>query len=563
VANEVDPNAPGVELFRFLAERSADVYWTTDATGVLSYVAPQVSSLLNTNPDELMGERLSNLLHSEDVAEASSLQETLLASGEPCTMTYRLMRNSGDPVWVESTVHPLHAPEGKLIGFAGVWRDITERKQIEEAFEHQAYHDSLTDLPNRLLFEDRLSIALAQAKRMESMVAVLFIDLDRLKAINDTLGHGVGDEVLRVISRRLRGCVRAADTLARVGGDEFTLVASNIRHEEDAVRIARVLLQKANEPIAVNGRELFVRASIGIAIYPHDGQDAGRLLAAADEAMYRCKKMGGNAWQLHQSTENERALERLGIEMDLHRALERGEFRVLYQPLIDVATRRMTAVEALVRWDHPSRGELPPGLFLDVAEETGLIVPIGEKVLYMVCAQARAWLDQGWGEVSVAVNLSARQFEQPGLIDLLDDAMRRHNVPPAVLQLEITESTALRSLERTLQILKKLRDRGIRVAIDDFGMGYSSLAYIKDLPVDSLKIDKSFLVDIPSSRDAAIICAVIAMGHALGLTVVAEGVERDEQMTFLSEHRCDLIQGYLFSRPTTPAEITRMRGEPS
>jgi diguanylate cyclase (GGDEF)-like protein/PAS domain S-box-containing protein len=558
VPQKIDPTSPVDELFRFLAERTPDVYWTSDEQGVLRYITPQVSSLLNQSANDLIGLKVTNLIYGDDVAEASSLQAALLASGEMITLAYRLRRNGGDSVWVECTMHPLHGDDKKLRGFAGVWRDITERKRIEEAFEHQAYHDGLTGLPNRLLFEDRIAIALAQAKRLGHFVAVLFIDLDRLKVINDTLGHAVGDDVLRTISQRLRTCVRAADTLARVGGDEFTLVATNIRHEEDAVRIAKLLLQRASEPVVVNGRELFVRASIGIAIFPHDGQDASRLLAAADEAMYRCKNLGGNGWQLHHSMENERALERLALEMDLNRALERNEFLVLYQPLIDVATQRITAVEALVRWNHPARGLMAPAAFLDVAEETGLIIPIGEKIIDESCRQAREWLDGGWTNACVSVNLSSRQFEQSTLLERVDEALRVHKLPASVLQLEITEGTALRNLERTVQTLKQLRERGIRVAIDDFGMGYSSLAYLKDLPVDSLKIDKSFLVDIPESRDAAIICAVIAMGHALGLTVVAEGVERSEQMTFLREQRCDVFQGYLFSRPTTPADIARM-----
>ena len=555
VPTALSPGSTPEEIYRFLAERTGDVCWTTDSSGGVRFIASQASNLLQDEPAKLIGRKLDDLIYDDDLAEAKSLRDALLRAGEPCTQTFRLKRRGSAPVWVESTTYPLHNHEGVLAGFAGTWRDISERKRIEEAFEHQAYHDSLTGLPNRLLFEDRLSIALANAKRLSSLVAVLFIDLDRLKTINDTLGHAVGDEVLRSVAHRLRGCVRSADTLARVGGDEFTLVASNIRHEEDTVRIARGLLQKTNEPIVLGGRELFVRASIGIAIYPHDGQDVGRLLAAADEAMYRCKNLGGNSWQLHHSFENERALERLSLEMDLNRALERNEFKLLYQPLVDVSSERITGVEALLRWQHSTRGELPPAEFLDVAEETGLIVPIGERALHMICAQAREWLDAGWRDASISVNLSARQFDQPGLIDLIDGALQRHGIPSSVLQFEITESTALRNLGRSVELLSKLRQRGLRVAIDDFGIGYSSLAYLKDLPVHSLKIDRTFLAEYPASRDAAIITAVIAMGHALGLTVVAEGVERSEQFDFLREQRCDVFQGFLFSRPIPPAEV--------
>ncbi|MGZ7033547.1 MAG: putative bifunctional diguanylate cyclase/phosphodiesterase, partial [Thermoanaerobaculia bacterium] len=279
----------------------------------------------------------------------------------------------------------------------------------------------------------------------------------------------------------------------------------------------------------------------------------------ADEAMHECKQAGGNGWQLQRESINERALERLGVEMDLHRAIDRGEFVVRYQPLLNVAQQEMVAVEALVRWQHPERGELPPLAFLDVAEETGMIVAIGEQVIKLACAQARQWLEEGWENVSIAINLSPRQFNHPGLLELLDRAVSDNGVPGHVLQVEITERTALGDLERTLRVLADLHARGIRVAIDDFGIGYSSLAYLKQLTIDALKIDKAFLTEVPSGRDGAIVAAVIAMGHALGLTVIAEGVERQDQMNFLREHGCDVCQGFLFSEPTTAAEITRMR----
>jgi diguanylate cyclase (GGDEF)-like protein/PAS domain S-box-containing protein len=547
------------DLLRFLAERTADVYWTTNDRGILTYVAPQVQRLIGREPQDLVGVPLQALADEEDFAEAASLQRAILDRKNTCTVAYRLKRIAGEPVWVEATVHAVRESEGGVSGFVGAWRDITERRRIEVAFEHQAYHDSLTGLPNRRLFEDRLTIALAMARRLRKQLALLYIDIDRLNRINDTLGHPAGDEVLRTVAHRLSSCVRASDTFARLGGDEFTLVASNLRHLEDTVRIAQLLLQKLKEPLLIRTQELFVTASIGIAVFPQDGNEVSSLLASADAATRTCKRMGGNGWHLHNSALNERAMQRLAMEMELHRAVERSEFVVRYQPLLGVAHEQMTAVEALVRWQHPTRGELAPGLFLDVAEETGLIIGIGEQVIDSACAQVHQWLAEGWDEANISVNLSARQFEHPKLLEVIDHAVLQHRVPPSSLQLEITEGTALRDLQRSIQVFGQLRARGVRVAIDDFGIGYSSLGYLKQLPVSALKIDKTFLDGIPGQRDGAIVAAVIAMGHALGLTVIAEGVETLEQMAFLREHDCDVCQGYLFSKPTTAAEITKMR----
>ena len=549
------------DVFRFLAERTADVYWTTNDRGILTYVAPQIRGLTGREPQELLGVPLQTLVDEADFAEAASLQRAILDRAPTCTVAYRLKRSAGEPVWVEATVHAVRSTEGAISGFVGTWRDISERRRIEVAFEHQAYHDSLTGLPNRRLFEDRLTIALAMARRLRTQLALLYIDIDRLNRINDTLGHPTGDEVLRTVARRLSSFVRASDTFARLGGDEFTLVASNLRHVEDTVRIAQLVLQKLKEPMVINTQELFVTASIGIAIFPQDGNEVSSLLASADAATRTCKRLGGNGWHLHNSTVNERAMQRLAVEMELHRAVERSEFVVRYQPLLGVAKEQMMAVEALVRWQHPTRGELAPAMFLDVAEETGLIIGIGQQVIDSACAQVHQWLAEGWDDANISVNLSARQFEHPQLLELIDHAVLQHRVPPSALQLEITEGTALRDLRRSIQLFGQLRARGVRVAIDDFGIGYSSLGYLKDLPVSALKIDKTFLDGIPSVRDGAIVAAVIAMGHALGLTVIAEGVERPEQMKFLREHDCDICQGYLFSKPTTAAEITRMRGK--
>jgi len=547
------------ELLRLLAERTSDVYWTTDDRGLLTYVAPQVVPLIGRQPAELIGAPLQALVLEDDFDEAAALQRAIMERANTATVAYRLKRATREPLWVEATVHAVRTADGTVSGFVGSWRDVTERRRIEVAYEHQAYHDSLTSLPNRRLFEDRLTIALAQARRLGTHLALLYIDVDRLNRINDSLGHNTGDGVLRTLGRRLSTCVRASDTLARLGGDEFTLIASNLRHVEDTVRVAQHLLQKITQPIMTPTQELFITASIGIAIFPQDGTEVGSLLASADAATRACKRAGGNGWYLHNSSVNERAMQRLGVEMELHRAVERSEFVVRYQPLLNVAKEEMTAVEALVRWQHPTRGELLPASFLEVAEETGTIIGIGERVIDSACAQARCWLNEGWETANISVNLSARQFEHPKMLELIDHCVLQHKVPPSVLQIEITEGTALRDLGRSIQVFGELRARGVRVSIDDFGIGYSSLGYLKELPVNALKIDRTFLFGIPEGRNAPIVAAVIAMGHALGLEVIAEGVEHREQMKFLREHDCDACQGYLFSRPTTADEITRMR----
>ena len=325
------------ELLRLLAERTSDVYWTTDDRGILTYVAPQVCVLVGRKPQDLIGAPLQALVLEDDFDEAASLQRAIMERHSTCTVAYRLKRTGGDPVWVEATVHAVNAPDGTLSKFVGTWHDITERRRIEVAFEHQAYHDTLTSLPNRRLFEDRLTIAMAQARRLKTPLALLYVDIDRLNRINDTLGHNIGDEVLRTVGRRLSSCCRASDTLARLGGDEFVMIVSNLRHVEDTVRVAQLLQHKINEPLTTSKQELFVTASIGISVFPQDGGEVGSLLASADAATRACKRLGGNGWYLHNSTINERATQRLAVEMELHRAVERSEFVVRYQPLLDVA----------------------------------------------------------------------------------------------------------------------------------------------------------------------------------------------------------------------------------
>ncbi len=440
----------------------------------------------------------------------------------------------------------------RFYGSIAILYDITERKTAEEAIWHQAYHDSLTGLPNRILFKDRLNTALAQATRESHKLAVMFLDLDRFKNINDTLGHASGDKFLQSIAIRLTKCIRSSDTVARLGGDEFTLLLPHIHSEEDAFKIAQKIIDNFKEPWIVGGHEFYISPSIGISTFPNDGEDAETLMKHADTAMYRAKEQGNN-YQLYSPMMNEKAFERLEMEAALRKALERQEFVVFYQPQIHTETGQIIGMEALVRWKHPEQGIIPPAKFIPLAEETGLIVPIGEWVLKTACTQNRLWQTKGYPPIRVTVNLSAAQFQQnlPGVVH---EILTTTGLAPQWLELEITESIAMQDVNFTIIILRELRELGVQIAIDDFGTGYSSLSYLKRFPSHTLKIDKSFVKDIAHNvDDSSIATAIIAMAQNLNLKVIAEGVETMEQFNFLKQQKCDEIQGYLFSKPV-PAD---------
>jgi diguanylate cyclase (GGDEF)-like protein len=429
---------------------------------------------------------------------------------------------------------------------ARLFEQIHER---EEQLQRQVYHDTLTGLPNRLLFQDRLALAVAQAHRHGKGLAVLFLDVDRFKVINDSLGHSVGDRLIREVAVRLRSCVREGDTVARLGGDEFTLLLPDVGQAVDAAKVAKKVLDLVRMPFEIDGRELFVTSSLGISLYPDDGRDAETLVKNADAAMYRAKEQGRDLYQLYTPALNATALERLALESSLRKALAHDELLLHYQPIFDVATRRVHGVEALLRWHHPELGLVPPAEFIPLAEVTGLILAIGPWVLRAACAQARAWQHLQPG-LRVAVNLSARQFQEAGLVGHVTDALADTGLDPRCLHLEITESSAMQNAQTAIQTLRELKALGVGLSIDDFGTGYSSLSYLKRFPIDTLKIDQSFIRDIGTDPDdAAIASAIIALAHTLKLTVVAEGVETADQLEFLTRHGCDRTQGYFFSRP--------------
>jgi diguanylate cyclase (GGDEF)-like protein len=437
--------------------------------------------------------------------------------------------------------------------------DISDRKRAEEQIEFHAYHDVLTHLPNRKLFTDRLRHSLTRAKRSNKAVAVMFIDVDHFKAVNDTLGHTAGDELLLEMARRLRECVRDDDTVARLGGDEFTIILSDLRHPEDALGVAEKILAAVQEPLTINGMPIVVSASIGIALYPEDGHDPESLLRNADSAMYRAKEAGRSMVQLCTDEMKQRALERLAVETRLRSAVNDRQLILAYQPQVSIVTGRTIGVEALVRWNDPVRGIVGPDSFIPIAEETRLILPLGEWVLRTACRQMKEWQDRGSGPMRIAVNLSARQFQQHDLVEMVRSALEDAQLAASSLELEITETTAMQNGEATVETLRALRKLGVGISIDDFGMGYSSLNYLKRFPITAVKIDRAFVHDLTTNDgDAAIVTAVIGMARSLRLRVVAEGVETAEQFAFLRAKDCDEAQGFYFSRPAGADEITRM-----
>ncbi len=433
------------------------------------------------------------------------------------------------------------------------------RKEAESHLTFFANHDTLTGLPNRAMFNQRLTQALARAQRLAAMAAVLFIDLDRFKVINDTLGHDAGDQLLKQLAERLRECLREGDTIGRQGGDEFVVLIEDVTDPAQVAGVGQKILDTVARPFLICGQEFHVTASVGISIYPGDGADQQALLKNADIAMYRAKEQGKNNYQFYSAQMNQHSFERLALETSLRHAVERGEFLLHYQPKVDMRSGRITGVEALVRWQHPELGMVPPAQFIPLAEETGLIAPIGEWVLRTACAQAQGWAALGTPPISVAVNLSARQFARDELAAVVLRVLRDTGLDPRMLELEITESTVMHNADRAVQVLQQLKRLGVRISIDDFGTGYSSLSYLKRFPISSVKIDRSFVLDLPGDKDdAAITEAVIAMAHSLRLRVIAEGVETSEQYRFLQEHQCDEMQGHYFSKPVDAQAIARL-----
>ncbi len=539
--------------FRTLAETAPCAIFIYQDEG-FRYANPAAASITGYTRDELRGLNIWNLVHP-DFREAVRERGMARQRGEsvPSRYEFKVERRDGEERWLDSSASSVEF--GGRPAVLGIAFDVTERKRAEEQIKSLAYHDVLTGLPNRLLFNDRLNVAVAQAHRQQQRLGILFLDLDRFKVINDSLGHSLGDRLLQAVAERLEAGVREGDTVARLGGDEFILLLPGIAKSDDIARVAEKILDSLRLPFRLEGRDLFVTASIGLSLYPEDGLDGETLVKNADIAMYRAKEQGRDNFQLYTHAMNERAVERLALESSLRKALAHGELLLHYQPLLDLSTGRVHGVEALLRWEHPETGLVYPGDFMHLAEITSLILPIGVWTLRTACAQVKKWQEDGHPHLCVAVNLSARQFQQPEIVEHVKRALRETGLSARSLDLEVTESHAMQNAEATIHTLRELKALGVRISIDDFGIGYSSLSYLKRLPIDTLKIDQSFVRDITSDPDdAAIATAIIALAHTLKLRVVAEGVETQQQLEFLSTRQCDRMQGFLFSRPLAAAE---------
>jgi len=530
----------------------------TDPGGVIIDVNPAFTEITGYSRAEAIGKN-PRILRSDrqDAAFYAALWQSLNATGRWQGEIWN-RRKSGEiyPEWL--TINAVRDEDAQLVNYVAVFSDISGIKQSQAQLAHLAHHDPLTDLPNRLLFHDRLGHALSRADRDGSQLAVLFIDLDRFKHINDSLGHLAGDGLLQEVARRLTGAVRKEDTVARMGGDEFTLLLEDLRRPEDAAVLARKLLEALGDPYAIAGRELFVTASVGISLYPRDGRSAEELVRNADAAMYQAKDAGRNGYHFYTPELTAAALQRVHLEADLRRALGRGELVVHYQPQIELGSGRLIGAEALVRWRHPEQGLIAPDRFIHLAEDTGLIIELGELVLRAACRQAMDWLASGVPIERIAVNVSAQQVQRSDFVGTVRDVLADTGLPPRHLELEVTETFIMGQAEEGIRALHQLREMGVRLAVDDFGTGYSSLGYLKRLPIHMLKIDRSFVSELHGdSEDLAIAKAVIALGRTLGLQVIAEGVEHDDQAGLLLAEGCHYAQGYLFGRPLEGADFAR------
>jgi len=538
------------ERLRILFEYAPDAYFLTDLQGNLIDLNRAAEEITGLSKKEVIGKNYIDLdlLPPEDIPKAAAILAESRAGKPAGPAELTLNHRNGGSTAVEVRTFPVEINRQTLV--LTVERDITERKRAEKIIRHLAYHDVLTDLPNRALLYDRFTQALAQAGRSKQGLAVMSLDLDRFKVINDSLGHSLGDRLLQAVAERLTGLMREGDTVARVGGDEFILLLPATASPEDAAKIAERILKALRPPFHLNGQEVHTTTSIGISLYPRGGEDAATLLKNAGAAKYRAKELGGNNHQFHSPSTTAGASQQLALVDSLRHAVEHAELVVYYQPQADVDSGQDVGVEALVRWQHPDWGLVAPSQFIPLAEETDLILPLGEWVLRTACAQFKAWQEAGLPPLRLAVNLSARQFQQQDLVETIARVLKQTRLDPHCLELEITEGAAMQNMRLAATVLHDLQEMGLRIAIDDFGTGYSSLSYLKDLPIDTLKIDQSFVRDVIADRsDAAIVTAIIAMAHSLDLKVIAEGVETKHQLAFLRERGCDEYQGYLLARP--------------
>jgi diguanylate cyclase (GGDEF)-like protein/PAS domain S-box-containing protein len=557
-------------LHRFLVDQSPDIIYTLGEDGCFVFISARIESLLGYARADLVGQHYTILVHEDDREHARfAFAERRTGGRAAANVELRLKcKDDGfrhfDNRFIVAMLSATGIYNGeektdaqRFMGTYGVARDITERKQAEEKISFQAFHDALTHLPNRTLFRDRLDLAITQARRNNTLVGLMFIDLDRFKLVNETYGHAEGDQLLKSIAQRFRQCLRSGDTLSRLGGDEFTVLLPDLSHADDIGRIAEKFLHSLHQPFTLTGQEFRATASLGIAVFPRDGHSTETLLRNADLAMYQTKSRGKNGYTFFTAEMSEDHRERIGLENDLRRAIENHELVLHYQPQVSLADQRTVGMEALVRWRHPTLGLLAPDRFIELAEEVGLIHQISDWVLQAGCAQLARWHSEGHRDLRLAFNLSAKDFDRDDLIERVTAAPAAHGIGADLIEVEITESLLLDDAEGIIDTVRRLRQRGVRVSIDDFGTRYSSLNYLRRFPVSSVKIDQSFVRDLGHDQGAAsIIHAIVGIAQGFGLHLLAEGVETREQADFLRDLGCKDMQGYLFGRPVPAEEVT-------
>lgn len=558
---------------RFLVNSSPDFIYTLDCEGRFTFVNDRVESLLGYKHDELLGQHYTAVIFEDDFKHAQYVFNERRTGKRAsryvelrlkCKDCIRNMAENRILVVELNAIGMYEQAENKFasryLGTYGVAKDISERKKAEETIHYQAYHDLLTGLPNRVLFKDRLNLAIAQSRRNSEKFAVMCLDLDHFKVVNDTLGHVFGDELLLAVAARLHGCLREGDTLARMGGDEFSLLLPQISSTEVVASIADKVIAALGKPFHIDHHELFATVSIGVALFPIDGETGDSLIKHADIALYHAKTCGRDNCQLFHMGMNVPLSNRLSLESDLRHAVERNELVAYYQPQVNLKGGNITGFECLIRWQHPQRGLISPAEFIPLAEEIGMIGAIGEWMLHTACQQLQTWKSQQLPPVRLAINISPRQMEQSEFVEHILDELRQHDLDHSVLEVEITENLIMKDVERTVEKLKQLSASGIKIAIDDFGTGYSSLNYLKKFPIHTIKIDQSFIADIERDGDTSIVTAIIAMAKGLHLNLIAEGVETENQLAFLRKMECDEIQGFLLSEPLTAQAATVMLG---
>ena len=530
--------------------KTGELYWSDELY--------RIFGLTPGDPEKIHMKWVFALINPVDLPTFKKAVFQSAKNGLPFNIIHRINSRTEGEIVVNSQAEVENGEDGQPLIISGTTQDITARIKAEGEIQHLINYDTLTGLPNRNLLHDRLKLSIAQGIREQHMVGVLVLDLDRFKGINDTLGHMAGDQLLMTMSKRLSAIIRESDTLARLGGDEFVIILNNVGSEEAIIAVSNKILTLVSEPIYIDGHEIYITGSIGISVYPMNGEDGQTLLKHADLAMYQAKELDRNNFQFFSRGMNVKVLERMKLENSMRKALERKEFFLVYQPQVDVRSGRIVGMEALLRWNHPDMGLLAPDRFIYLAEETGLIIPIGEWVLQTACRQNKAWQDEGLPPVKIAVNLSGKQFDQQTLDEAIAAILMETGLDPKWLEIEITESAVMKNAEISIGILRKLKEMGITLAIDDFGTGYSSLSYLKHFPISRLKIDRSFVRDIITNPDdAAIAEIIIAMAQTLKLDVIAEGVETRAQMEFLSFNNCVEMQGYLFSRPVMAEQFAQ------